>query len=475
LTSAISWQAQKYKEELALYEVAKAQEAEETQGDANAKPVVTLKRPKKATIYFCSRTHSQLQQVIDELKTLSSIDSGDDCAEEVVKFALLASRHHLCINSEVRARAEQDPSKGLDEVCSTMVKHQSCFYCHRIESVFDALTRQHKVWDIEDAVLAGRKGRGCSYFAANAAALQANFIVAPYNFIIDSNIRSAKKLDLRGAVCIFDEAHNIEGVARDAVSVDIQRFLLRAAVKNLDELKEAGTCAFESLASLLTGFLQWVDDMCETMEGECGSWRRGEMTDGSNNDVHEMWPGSEALEIWKSRFGLTAETLSVYEEHLRTVLGEQEDVEAIIQSASEGAGKKNSGEKVEVGYETDTHGDDGDAGPDDTSGKLSAGSLLLIRRLLTTMRYMYLSPQCSVDFKVVIQKESRPSNRSIKRHHGASDNCDYVFNIYCLNAACVFKELDEICHSLILTSGTLRPLDSFAGQIITECLPVTTH
>lgn len=42
------------------------------------------------------------------------------------------------------------------------------------------------------------------------------------------------------------------------------------------------------------------------------------------------------------------------------------------------------------------------------------------------------------------------------------------FGLWCLNPAIAFWELNAKAHSIILTSGTLAPLDTFASEV---CLP----
>jgi Fanconi anemia group J protein len=37
--------------------------------------------------------------------------------------------------------------------------------------------------------------------------------------------------------------------------------------------------------------------------------------------------------------------------------------------------------------------------------------------------------------------------------------------LWCLNPAVVFKSLSEVARSVLLTSGTLSPLDSFSGEL----------
>jgi len=45
-----------------------------------------------------------------------------------------------------------------------------------------------------------------------------NILLCPYNYILSPFIRKVMEIDVRGAIIIFDEAHNIENVAEDCCS-----------------------------------------------------------------------------------------------------------------------------------------------------------------------------------------------------------------------------------------------------------------
>jgi len=104
----------------------------------NADPSRDSEEPTCTKIYYASRTHSQLTQVLPELKRLKlSVVSQDihseedDCTNGVKRKAedeeeeqkachtntvALGSRKHLCINDELRTK-----SKDLDEACRELL------------------------------------------------------------------------------------------------------------------------------------------------------------------------------------------------------------------------------------------------------------------------------------------------------------------------------------------------------------------
>ncbi|KAK6030478.1 hypothetical protein OSTOST_03384 [Ostertagia ostertagi] len=67
----------------------------------------------------------------------------------------------------------------------------------------------------------------------------AELILSPYNYIIDPQLRKIHKVDLGGSIVIFDEAHNLESICEEVVSVEISSINIALAIA---ELKEAIEC-----------------------------------------------------------------------------------------------------------------------------------------------------------------------------------------------------------------------------------------
>ena len=173
LTSTLSWQIKKFQTDHEEYELNSSKELESTRSmsqqdlndenksKTNSYPLPTVKpklsKPKKKTIFFCSRTHSQLQQVIDELR-----NCHDDYIEDL-SMCILSARSHLCVNDKAK-KASSQGGKTIDEVCHDLNEKGSCSYSYNPKEVYNQLINR-KVWDIEDAVMIGKKHKGCPYYA----------------------------------------------------------------------------------------------------------------------------------------------------------------------------------------------------------------------------------------------------------------------------------------------------------------------
>lgn len=71
-----------------------------------------------------------------------------------------------------------------------------------------------QVHDIEDLCRYGRRAVACPYYLSRAWLEGAELVLTPYNYLLDPVVRAAMKINVRDAVLIFDEAHNIEDTCR---------------------------------------------------------------------------------------------------------------------------------------------------------------------------------------------------------------------------------------------------------------------
>ncbi|KAG5716392.1 ATP-dependent RNA helicase CHL1, partial [Termitomyces sp. T112] len=185
-------------------------------------------------IYYASRTHSQLSQVLPELQRLKlypnmisqystdktainstnkrPLDESESHggADFNTRTVALGSRKQLCINDELR-----DRSRDLDEGCRELLgekEHKRCQYLplgcdEKMFDLRDQILATPK--DIEDLAAAGRRAQLCPYFGARRAIPQAQLVTLPYNLLLQRTAREALGIDLTDQIVIIDEAHNL--------------------------------------------------------------------------------------------------------------------------------------------------------------------------------------------------------------------------------------------------------------------------
>ncbi|KFG26552.1 uncharacterized protein NESG_00703 [Nematocida ausubeli] len=185
------------------------------------------KNPEKlegGQIYVTTRTIKQASQLIAHLKKMKNAPIMN----------LLASRRHLCLNSEV------SKSNDIDSACKKKNKDPNkegrCKYYrtpNEKEQERDRNISLPGVFSIEDLVSAGGECNSCPFYYTRERQEKATIIFSPYNYIVSERISTALKIDLTGSVLIVDEAHNIDDVCRSTGSVDIKRADLVSLISRL--------------------------------------------------------------------------------------------------------------------------------------------------------------------------------------------------------------------------------------------------
>ncbi|XP_042132908.2 regulator of telomere elongation helicase 1 isoform X6 [Peromyscus maniculatus bairdii] len=159
-------------------------------------------------IIYASRTHSQLTQVISELRNTSYRP----------KVCVLGSREQLCIHPEVK---KQESNHMQIHLCRKKVASRSCHFYNNVEEKSLEQELATPILDIEDLVKNGSKHKVCPYYLSRNMKQQADIIFMPYNYLLDAKSRKAHNIDLKGTVVIFDEAHNVEKICEESASFDL--------------------------------------------------------------------------------------------------------------------------------------------------------------------------------------------------------------------------------------------------------------
>ncbi|XP_009471923.1 PREDICTED: TFIIH basal transcription factor complex helicase XPD subunit [Nipponia nippon] len=205
-------------------------------------------RPLDVTkLIYCSRTVPEIEKVIEELRKL--MDFYEKELGEKVPFLGLAlsSRKNLCIHPEVSSLRF---GKEVDSRCLSLTasyvraQHQrdgSLPACRFFEE-FDTHGREvpipYGIYNLDDLKAHGRQKGWCPYFLARYSILHANIVVYSYHYLLDPKIADLVSKELaKKSVVVFDEAHNIDNVCIDSMGVNITRRTLDRCQTNVATLQ----------------------------------------------------------------------------------------------------------------------------------------------------------------------------------------------------------------------------------------------
>ena len=157
------------------------------------------------TIFYSTRTHSQISQVISEL--------NKTCYEP--RIAILSSREFSCANTELKKSLA--PSV-LDIKCAR--EHKSCRFYKNIEYYSN---KNFGNVDIEDILKQGKAKIFCPFYVERMKVKMSNcdLVFMPYNYIFLKEIRESMDIDLKKSILVIDEAHNVVNNCEEAQTLEI--------------------------------------------------------------------------------------------------------------------------------------------------------------------------------------------------------------------------------------------------------------
>lgn len=178
------------------------------------------------TIIYSSRTHSQLSQVIGELRA-----SG-----YTPRMTVMGSRDQLCAHPKL-SRMRGAP---LNHACNTLNSQRGCSFKNNLENYSGGAEgvggAPSPIMDIEQLADLGKEDKVCPYFFSRENSTRADLILLPYNYLMEASIRATMKVEWNNAIVILDEAHNIEKNASDASSCCITSSELAACIGELQQV-----------------------------------------------------------------------------------------------------------------------------------------------------------------------------------------------------------------------------------------------
>ncbi|XP_046401434.1 general transcription and DNA repair factor IIH helicase subunit XPD [Ischnura elegans] len=210
-------------------------------------------RPLDVTkLIYCSRTVPEIEKAVEELKRLVAYIEKQTAHERdfrPVVGLVLSSRKNLCIHPEV---SKERDGRIVDGRCHSLTAshvrerhraHPEVPVCTFYEA-FDACGRDELmpsgVYALDDLKQYARERGWCPYYLARYTITHANIVVYSYHYLLDPKIADVVSKELsKSSVVVFDEAHNIDNVCTDSMSVKINKRVIDRSCANLQVLEKA--------------------------------------------------------------------------------------------------------------------------------------------------------------------------------------------------------------------------------------------
>ncbi|KAI6109813.1 hypothetical protein F5141DRAFT_1188740 [Pisolithus sp. B1] len=242
----------------------------------------------KRKLVYCSRTVPEIEKALTELKRLMKYrvqcaeTPEDKLKEERFTGIGLTSRKNLCINPEV---SKEKKGKVVDARCRDLTNSAACSK-GRANPGSVELCQWHEglegyepgnlipagIWTLADVLQHGRDHITCPYFTIRRMMPFVDVIIYSFHYLLDPKVAEQVSKELtKDAIVVFDEAHNIDNVCIESLSIDLTRPNLDSATRSvarlgekIEEIKRTDAAKLQDEYAKLVEGLQ--DSITETSE-----------------------------------------------------------------------------------------------------------------------------------------------------------------------------------------------------------------
>ena len=414
-----------------------------------------LAHPECGKLIYCTRTVPEMEKVLAELRVLQAYREKHVGKSAEIMALGLSSRKNMCIHPKV---ADEGSRESVDARCrrltASWVREKHIDAASREEETSTELCQFFEDYEKEgpDAVLPpgvytladlrefGRKKGWCPYFLARHMIGVANVVVYNYQYLLDPKVSSLVSRELeKECVVVFDEAHNIDNVCIEALSVNLRQQTLDAAGRNITSLSGKIERAKQTDArKLREEYARLVDGLAQQ-----GVLRRGGGEDALQNPVipddilREAVPGNirraEHFVAFLRRF------VEYLKTRMRATQVEQETPTAFLAHLQRSAAI--DGKTLKFCYDRLT-------------------SLLKTLEIVDTEEYNAIS--LIADFGTLVGTYQAGFSLILEPYDERYPNIpDPVFQLCCLDASLAVRPVFEKFQSVFITSGTLSPIELY--------------
>ncbi|EDO18460.1 hypothetical protein Kpol_1032p54 [Vanderwaltozyma polyspora DSM 70294] len=204
--------------------------------------------PEHRKIIYCSRTMSEIEKALIELENLMDYRSRELGYAEDFRGLGLTSRKNLCLHPQV---SKERKGTVVDEKCRRMTNGQAkrklesdpeakVELCDYHENLYDLEIEDYLpkgVYSFERLLKYCEQKTLCPYFIVRRMISMCNIIIYSYHYLLDPKIAERVSREVsKDSIVIFDEAHNIDNVCIESLSLDLTNDMLKRATKGANAL-----------------------------------------------------------------------------------------------------------------------------------------------------------------------------------------------------------------------------------------------
>lgn len=463
-----------------------------------------LAHPRIGKLIYCTRTVPEMSKALEELRNvidfrtealareqqnprsgrpaedvgvvdIEAAGAAGACAGAAAAGDILATgmsaRKNMCVHPEVSKEGDQD---RVNEMCRQLtapwVREQAgkdkktsvCQYYEKFETSVAEKSQLLRtgIYTIEDLRAKGlEKDHGwCPYFAAKRLLQAADVVVLNYQYVLDPKVSLASQLggaptlpggranmrhghgvagEAEPSILVFDEAHNIDDVCIEALSVRLNRTRLDQSSGNLTRLSnEVERVKREDASRLQDEYRRLVQGLQQAGQIDAGIAERLQSPQLPEDLVNEAIPGN--IRRAEHFLALLRRIVNFLKRYIHVDRAQCEGPLSIIQ-------------KLEDDTEVDSK-----------SLKFCHERLRSLLNTLRTANLDELTPIVKVaDFVTMLGTYAQGFTVIVDPYPEAEGIYDPMLLLSCLDASLAMRPLLKRYQSIVLTSGTISPLEMY--------------
>ncbi|KIW80802.1 DNA repair helicase rad15 [Fonsecaea pedrosoi CBS 271.37] len=203
--------------------------------------------PEHRKLIYCSRTMSEIEKALAELRALMKYRAKELGFVEDFRGLGLTSRKNLCLHPSVK---REKSGAVVDARCRSLTAGfvrekrergedvEICVYHDNLDLLEPHNLVPPGVFTLDELIRYGEDHKQCPYFSARRMMPFCNVIIYSYHYLLDPKIaeRVSKELS-KDCIVVFDEAHNIDNVCIESLSIDLTEDSLRKATRGANNLE----------------------------------------------------------------------------------------------------------------------------------------------------------------------------------------------------------------------------------------------
>ncbi|XP_022727975.1 DNA repair helicase XPD isoform X2 [Durio zibethinus] len=398
-------------------------------------------------LIYCTRTVHEMEKTLAELKLLHNYQIKHLGPQARILAIGLSSRKNLCVNPTVLAAENRDSvDAGCRKLTASWVRAMAaenpnvptCQFFENYEKAASAAVLPPGVYTLQDLRAFGKEKGWCPYFLARHMVQFANVVVYSYQYLLDPKVAGIISKEMqKESVVIFDEAHNIDNVCIEALSVSVRRQTLEGATRNLNRIShEIDRFKATDASRLRAEYNRLVEGLA----------LRG------NLPITDNWLSNPALpdDILKEAVPGNIRRA----EHFLHVL------RRLVQYLRGRLETENVEKESPVGFVASISSH---AGIDQKALKFCYDrlhSLMLTLEITDTDEFLHIQTIC--DFATLVGTYGRGFSIIIEPFDERMPHIpDPVLQLSCHDASLAIKPVFDRFQSVVITSGTLSPIDLY--------------